>query len=127
MDVEAEHCGDQQPPPASPIVVAPVIAVGSPISSTPPSVSFAGKGSPVAAAAAAAATTPGAAERVTTPVQVRQSSHTFIGVGAFTLQTRCTQLQIYVQRAYVCYIVTTADVTGLTVSNSFTLCVTHPG
>jgi hypothetical protein len=70
MDVEAEHCGDQQP--ASPLVVAPVIAAGSPISNTPASVSFAGKGSPVAAEAAAAdaAATPVAAERVTTPVQV---------------------------------------------------------
>jgi hypothetical protein len=77
MDVEAEHCGDQQTLlPASPIVVAPVIAVGSPISGTPASVSYAGKGSPVAAeaaAAAAAAGTPAAAERVTTPVRVRQA------------------------------------------------------
>jgi hypothetical protein len=75
MDVEAEHCGDQETLlPASPIVVAPVIAVGSPISGTPASVSFAGKGSPAAAeaAAAAAAATPKAAERVTTPVQVRK-------------------------------------------------------
>jgi hypothetical protein len=75
MDVQAEHCGDQQTLlPASPIVVAPVIAVGSPINGTPASVSFAGKGSPVAAeaaaTAAAAAATPVAAERVTTPVQV---------------------------------------------------------
>jgi hypothetical protein len=80
MDVEAEHCGDQQTLlPASPIVVAPVIAVGSPINGTPASVSYAGKGSPVAAeaaaaaAAAAAAGTPAAAERVTTPVRVRQA------------------------------------------------------
>ncbi|WIA13276.1 hypothetical protein OEZ85_006862 [Tetradesmus obliquus] len=80
LDVEAEHCGDQQPLPTSPIIVAPVIAVGSPISSTPASVSFAGRGSPAAAAAAAAATTPGAADRVTTPVQLASpaDSHTSV-------------------------------------------------
>uniref|UniRef100_A0A383V850 Uncharacterized protein n=1 Tax=Tetradesmus obliquus TaxID=3088 RepID=A0A383V850_TETOB len=81
LDVEAEHCGDQQPLPTSPVIVAPVIAVGSPISSTPASVSFAGRGSPAAAAAAAAAaTTLGAAERVTTPVQLASpaDSHTSV-------------------------------------------------
>ncbi|WIA33416.1 hypothetical protein OEZ86_006550 [Tetradesmus obliquus] len=82
LDVEAEHCGDQQPLPTSPVIVAPVIAVGSPISSTPASVSFAGRGSPAAAAAAAAAaTTLGAAERVTTHVQQLASpadSHTSV-------------------------------------------------